>query len=307
MRIEKAELIDTVVDGGRTHFAINGDYAGSIDTYNNALTQAGAYILGKAVTITVNGEKVYANINSVREFMLKNQADDFRSLQELSYKDLSSYQFRVLPLYGEKRFMRGNISQYTKDILSKELFKAIATDNPSLAEKKIRQGAELNTHAWLNEDTGEFFFTKHFAPRLPERSLQPQRFIEATPFLLALRLNQFSVATLIFDQMGDRSLVGQTLVFRRELLDTKSHWNLMPTTRYETIEEKLEDGSKRTTIVAKPGFDVHTSQTNIFLDRYDERNLMVYNQMNGQLEYDPQASIHTQWDRNNLTGIIPVW
>ena len=207
MRVETAELIDTIVDGGRTHFAIDGDYAGSIDTYNNPITKFGAWLAGKSITVTVNGEKLYANCNSLRKFLLKNNVD-FRSLEEFSYRDLSSYQFRLLPFYGKERFMGAHISNATRDILAKDLFKAIGTGDQGLALKKIRQGAELDTHAWFNEESGEFFFKKDFAPSLPARHLNPQRFTEATPFLLASRLNQVAVATLIREQEGDLSFSG---------------------------------------------------------------------------------------------------
>lgn len=275
MRLDKDELIDMVVDKGKTHFAINGDYAGSIDTYNNVLTQTAAYTSGKAVTITVNGEKLCANIDSLRKFMLENQADDFRSIEEL--KDLSSYQFNVLPLDGEKRFMAAHISQNTKNLLSKELFKAIATHNPSLAERKIRQGAELNTHAWLNENTSEIYLTKHFTTLLRERNffspldVKSQRFTQATPFILALRLNQIGVATLILDHLADTSLTGQTLIFSRQ-------W-------------------------------ARSYNTEVCTDWFDEIDLMVYNSATKKLDYIPkrssirqQQTTHTSDDDTTMTN-----
>ena len=90
-------------------------------------------------------------------------------------------------------------------------------------------------------------------------------------------------------------------------MDTKSHWNLVPTTRYEVVEEEDEDGYRRKTVVSRLGVDVQTSETHYFTDIYDDRNLMTFNPYTQALEYTPQNSIHTQWDTHHLTAILPVW
>jgi|GEM_PF-6461644 len=301
-KVDRVE-IDTTLDQGRTHVAINDEYAGSINTYNNFLTKFGAWLAGKAVSVKIGGENVYANTNSLQKFLFKN-LDNFEkfSLDQLKFRDLNTYTFKVLPRFEDKdRFMSAHITQATKDLLAKDLFKAIAKGDTSLALKQIRKGAELDSLAWLNENTGEFFFSKYFSTSLPARELPKQKFTHATPLLLATRLNEIAVTTLLGQHNADPTIGGETLLFSRDLMDSKYHTHYVPTTRYETVTKI--DGSRQT--IAHYGLNIQTHNVRIFMDHYDNRFHLFLNP-DGELDYVPQPAHSCQWDTQRLSSSVPL-
>lgn len=156
-------------DSGRLHIAWDQYYQGSINCYNNCLTQFVMRLLGLAQNITINGKTYCVNNASHRKYI-----DAGGSIQNTT-------------VYVDRGYMRDHISPEKVEKRWKKMVLAIYGKNASLATKMLGKGADVNRR-FVRIEGENPSFDPNIPANIPSNFIvRPLEFVGGNPFASELR------------------------------------------------------------------------------------------------------------------------
>jgi hypothetical protein len=135
--------IYTTHDSGKLHIAIDNNYLGSVNTYNNFFTRFFAGLFNTSMEIIINNKKRIVNISSYRKLLKKvnknlipSECKNFNEVAPLKITDSYS-------------LMNFHLSKKKRRELFRKLVYALVNEEIEKARKLVGKGANLKDKFWI--------------------------------------------------------------------------------------------------------------------------------------------------------------
>lgn len=205
--------IFTTISSGQVHIAADTKYLGSVDSYNNCLTQFFAWLFGRSMTVNFDGKLLSVNKKSYTKLVcsLTRNAE----MNDIRHRSLFRpiAEAATLPQHNLK--MRDVISNYDSQVLFKKLAYAISQGDTNKALLMIGKGATLD-QAYFDRDQLTPSF-KDDTDDLKTTSSYAFTTFLATPILQAARKGNLVVCQFLKDAGANLTFTGRQYNFRREI------------------------------------------------------------------------------------------
>lgn len=288
----------------RLHIAIDEDYQGNINSYNNFLTRAYAKMFIKTARISVDGETHLINKKSGIKF--------FKDLNvQLTKESEFPADFDAIPIFTvrtDRGLMRTHLSPRKAEQLGKKMIHALVQKDMHLAKKYIGQGAAVDQHFWYLEqfNSPKVLFKTHFSQTLPSSRVEPFRATRFTPLLYAAVTTQNEAKDFLIAVKASTAKYGERCTFKREIMDCRNNTSLEPTINTHVYVPPPRRGHRhppRARVVHQVGVDVVNTQTLTFRDTYSNRERISLGS-NGRVVFTPaENATHTvDWSSSSQTG-----
>lgn len=207
----------STVDSGKVHIADEGNYLGSINSYNNRFTQFFAkYILRIGIDVDIGGKK--------RCLQKKEYAAWLKNCGiEVKIKDLKNFRFfsKLGVIATENRgFIRAHLTEKKVEKLTRNLITALRRGNFSKAMTLVGKGADVNRTFWDQSHHGWNYDS--YRAGLPRHPIN-LRAISYTPLLYAAEKKLAELQLFMEKVGGDRNATGKVVDFTRQLYDVQVH------------------------------------------------------------------------------------
>jgi len=214
--------IYTTVSRGQIHIAADTKYIGSVDSYNNFVTQFFNWATGRSMTVNFDGKTYSVNKESYTRLV--------QGLMKTAViTDIAQYsRFRPVAEKGElpnnNLKMRDVIDYRERKELFQQLANAIAKNNTTAATMAIGEGAELDTSYYDREGMHPSFFNDTID--LNSQAAYAFTVFHATPLLQAARKGNKVICDFLQKAGANDTITGKQYQFKREILgvDRRLEW-----------------------------------------------------------------------------------
>lgn len=216
------QQIYTTVDGGRLHVGANTCYAGSINSYNNCVSQFFAKMLGKSVEIMVNNKT-----RSVEKKDYVKWINEYTALKDVTAKTVIDYlDLKKLAIIEneDRGTMREHLSQAKSMQLFRKLITTMAKDFEA-SKKYVGKGAAINERVWIRETYGVSFST--LTAGLPEDKAVDIRAGYYTPLLYAAEKGNRTFCEFLQHFKANPQIAGETVQFTKRILEVNPETNIV--------------------------------------------------------------------------------
>lgn len=235
--LKKPSLYATV-DGGRLHMAVDDQYAGSVDSYNNFITKFFANLFGWSTQVTVNGKTRHVNKADYAKWLANNTAG-----VEMA-KGLDLNLIEVKAASGQGR-MRDHISADKANRLFKKMVVALSVNKDvETAKKHAGKGANIDSYFWVRDNLPISFAS--LRDDLRDDKAIDFKAGHYTPLLYAAEKGQTQFVDFLLQLEANTEAAGEYVHFSKKILEVN------PVTSVFKVEESnTTDGRKHTRVTLK--------------------------------------------------------
>lgn len=279
-----AGKIFTTVDGGRLHVAVDNRYVGSVNSYNNWVTQTVAALWGWSEKVTINNKTRHVDKDDYIAFL--NANTDYTGAKVDNIKDYVDFNAMRIEPMQEKGTMRQNISHSKANWLFRKLALAIVERGDyEKAATLVGKGADLNTRFWVR-DGQRISFTDLTSGLYREQAVEFRAGLY-TPLLYAAAVNNQFFTNYVCHFNPDLNIQGEILKFERKIVNVSPGWTEVTT---EEVESHDTHNVTRQTVKASTILqmqDIKTPQYFIQFNPEDHSLIWIENRDRGTIEnYD---------------------
>jgi hypothetical protein len=219
--------IYTTVSKGQIHIAADTQYVGSVDSYNNFLTQFFNWATGRSMTVQFDGKTYSVNKESYTRLIqgLMKTAD----ITDVAKYSLFRPVAESVQLSNNNLKMRDVIAIEDRRALFRQLAYAIANNNTTAALAAIGEGAELDTSYYDREGMCPSFYNE--TAGLNSQSAYAFTVFHATPLLQAALKGNKIVCDFLQKAGANASITGKKYQFKREILGVDRSLEWVPAVR----------------------------------------------------------------------------
>lgn len=227
----------TTVDAGKLHIAIDENYAGSIDSYNNFLTKFFAKLLGWSTEVVINNKTRQLSKSDYLRWLNSNTAYGDVSNESLAtFADF--HKLEVKAANGSLGRMRDHLSQSKSQRLFEKMVLALAVNKDVEAAKKYAaKGANLDGYFWVR-DGQPISFTTVDADLADDKAVE-FRAGRLTPLLFAAERGYKTFCDFARKLQADQKLEGQYLLFSKKIMEVSPVTSLVKSEEYKSSDGRV--------------------------------------------------------------------
>ncbi len=239
----------TTVDGGRIHFGVDENYAGSIDSYNNFVTKFFANLFGWSANVEINGKTRSVNKSDYVKWLNSNTAyNNVTSSNVKAYLDFHTLEIKAL---GGQGRMRDHLSaDKTRKLFEKMTIALAVNKDYDAAKKYAGKGANVDNFFWIREGLPLSLTT--LTEDLPDDKAIEFRAGRYTPLLFAAEKNNKAFTDFLLTLDASPFAQGEYVLFTKKILDVNP-----VTTMVKSEEFKSNDGRLLTRVTLKTATELN--------------------------------------------------
>ncbi len=213
--MNQIDAIYTTVSNGQVHIAADKQYIGSVDSYNNWLTQFFAWLMGKSISVNFDGKLRCLNKESYSILLtsLTNKVED------VGHHRMFRRMIVETALPQNNLRMRDVIASDDSQRLFRKLAQAISRGDTVKAKRMIGKGAELDKMYYEREGLGISFYED--TSGLFSTSRYEFKVFKGTPILQAARKGNKVVCEILRQFQANLDCLGDEYWFKREIVSVE--------------------------------------------------------------------------------------
>ncbi|MCE5294230.1 MAG: hypothetical protein LLF94_06410 [Chlamydiales bacterium] len=225
------------VDGGKVHVGVDENYVGSINSYNNFLTQFFANLFGLSAAVTFNGKTVHVNKAEYANWLASNTAEATATVDNIaSYLDFNKLNVQAVKGRG---LMRNNISAAKSNRLFEKMVTALVVDKDyEKAAKYAGKGANLEKIFWIREGYAPSFADSIKAGVDEDKAIE-FRAGRYTALLYAAEKNNKAFCDFLVKLGANKAAIGQFVVFTKKITEVNVTTSLVKSEEFTSSDGRV--------------------------------------------------------------------